>query len=35
MHDGVASGYGDDNVGKHVCAGIGQGDPFAFAGRIE
>lgn len=35
MHDGVASGYGDGNVGKHVCAGIGQGDPFAFAGRIE
>ncbi len=35
MHDGVARGYGDGNAGKHVCAGTGQGNPFAFADRIE
>lgn len=29
MQDGVASGYGDGNDGKHVCAGTGQGSPFA------
>ncbi len=35
MHVDVASGYGDGNVGKHVCAGTGQGKPFAFADRIK